>query len=165
MNIFYLSDYPHLCAEFHCDKHVVKMILETAQMLSTAHHQLDGEDAIKSIYKSTHKNHPSNVWVRENYGNYRYAWELLYHLLEQYKVRYKKTHATHRLLEPLKTRPKNISGVPVSTEPPQCMPDEYKVEGDSIQAYRNYYMGEKHFAQWKYTPTPNWWKQEGEKHG
>ena len=162
MNIFYLSDHPHLCAEYHCDKHVVKMILETAQMLSTAHHELDGEKAIEGIYRSTHKNHPSNVWVRENYGNYMYAWELLYHLLEQYKIRYKKTHATHRLLDPLSVRPKNISGMPVPTEPPQCMPDEYKVEGDSIQAYRNYYLGEKHFAQWKYTPTPNWWKQKGE---
>jgi len=159
MNIFYLSDYPHLCAEFHCDKHVVKMILETAQMLSTAHHELDGENAVEGIYKSTHKNHPSNIWVRENYGNYQYTWELLYHLLEQYKIRYKKTHATHRLLDPLSIRPKNISGMPVPTEPPQCMPDEYKVEGDSIQAYRNYYMGEKsYFAKWNYTTPPNWWQ-------
>ena len=138
MNIFYLSDHPHLCAEFHCDKHVVKMILETAQMLSTAHHELDGENAIEGIYKATHKNHPSNVWVRENYG---------------------KIHATHRLLDSLNTRPKNISGMPVPTEPPQCMPDEYKVEGDSIQAYRNYYMGEKsYFAKWNYTTPPNWWQ-------
>ena len=159
MNIFYLSDYPHLCAEFHCDKHVVKMILETAQLLSTAHHELDGENAVEGIYKSTHKNHPSNIWVRENYGNYQYTWELLYHLLEQYKIRYKKTHATHRLLDPLSIRPKNISGMPVPTEPPQCMPDEYKVEGDSIQAYRNYYMGEKsYFAKWNYTTPPNWWQ-------
>tara|TARA_R100001443_G_scaffold10317_1_gene19859 strand:- start:12624 stop:13055 length:432 start_codon:yes stop_codon:yes gene_type:complete len=135
------------------------MILETAQMLSTAHHELDGENAVEGIYKSTHKNHPSNIWVRENYGNYQYTWELLYHLLEQYKIRYKKTHATHRLLDPLSIRPKNISGMPVPTEPPQCMPDEYKVEGDSIQAYRNYYMGEKsYFAKWNYTTPPNWWQ-------
>ena len=162
MNIFYLSDYPHLCAEYHCDKHVVKMILETAQMLSTAHHELDGENAILGIYKSTHKNHPSNVWVRESYGNYHYTWSLLYYLLKEYSKRYGKIHATHRLLDPLSVRPKNIDGTPVHTEPPQCMPDEYKVKGDSIQAYRNYYLGEKHFAQWKYTPTPNWWKQKGE---
>ena len=162
MNIFYLSDYPHLCAEYHCDKHVVKMILEIAQMLSTAHHELDGEKAILGIYKSTHKNHPSNVWVRESYGNYHYTWSLLYYLLKEYSKRYGKIHATHRLLDPLSVRPKNIDGTPVHTEPPQCMPDEYKVEGDSIQAYRNYYLGEKHFAQWKYTPTPNWWKQKGE---
>ena len=128
-------------------------------MLSTAHHELDGENAVEGIYKSTHKNHPSNIWVRENYGNYQYTWELLYHLLEQYKIRYKKTHATHRLLDPLSIRPKNISGMPVPTEPPQCMPDEYKVEGDSIQAYRNYYMGEKsYFAKWNYTTPPNWWQ-------
>ena len=159
MNIFYLHSDPKTCASMHCDKHVVKMILETAQMLSTAHHELDGENAIEGIYKATHKNHPSNVWVRENYGNYHYAWSLLYYLLKEYSKRYGKIHATHRLLDPLNTRPKNISGMPVPTEPPQCMPDEYKVEGDSIQAYRNYYMGEKaYFAKWNYTTPPNWWQ-------
>ena len=49
MNIFYLHENPEICAEYHCDKHVVKMILETAQMLSTAHRIIDGELGAKFL--------------------------------------------------------------------------------------------------------------------
>ena len=76
MNIFYLHENPQRCAEMHCDKHVVKMILETAQLLSTAHHEIDGEPSIE-CYKATHKNHPSAVWARENRSNYIWLWNLL----------------------------------------------------------------------------------------
>ena len=156
MNIFYLHSDPKTCASMHCDKHVVKMILETAQMLSTAHHELDGEEAIEGIYRTTHNNQPSNVWVRENYGNYYYAWSLLYYLLKEYGKRYGKIHATHRLLEPLKTRPKNLDITPTPTEPPQCMPDEFKCD-DYVEAYRAYYRKDKRYIlQWTGRPVPEW---------
>ena len=71
MNIFYLHDDPVTCAKMHCDKHVVKMIVEYAQLLSTAHHVCDGEPKIH-CYKATHKNHPSAVWARANKHNYNY---------------------------------------------------------------------------------------------
>ena len=159
MNIFYLHSDPKTCASMHCDKHVVKMILETAQMLSTAHHELDGENGVEGLYKSTHKNHPSNVWIRNCVFNYQWAWLLLFNLLSEYSKRYGKVHATQRLRDPLSQFPENICRDSIHTEPPQCMPDEYKVENDSIQAYRNYYMGEKaYFAKWNYTAPPNWWQ-------
>ena len=70
MNIFYLSRSPVEAAKMQCDKHVVKMILETAQLLSTAHHELDGASV---AYKPTHKNHPSAVWVRSSSDHYRWT--------------------------------------------------------------------------------------------
>ena len=161
MNIFYLDSDPKICAQYHCDKHVVKMILETAQMLSTAHHVLDGDDAIDGIYRSTHKNHPSSVWVRSCEGNYNWTWLLFMHLLNEYTARYDKTHATQRLLDTLKATPKNISTVVQFSQPPQCMPEQYKVKDASMQAYRNYYMGEKAtFALWRNSDTPSWWNYE-----
>ena len=71
MNIFYLSNNTKKCAMMHNDKHVVKMILEYAQLLSTAHHELDG-DVSAVFYKPTHKNHPSAKWARDNINNYGY---------------------------------------------------------------------------------------------
>ena len=72
MNIFYLDEKPLTAARMHCDKHVVKMIIESAQMLSTAHRTLDGNDYADrmNLYKATHKNHPANIWVRESAENY-----------------------------------------------------------------------------------------------
>jgi len=161
MNIFYLDSDPKICAQYHCDKHVVKMILETAQMLSTAHHVLDGDDAIDGIYRSTHKNHPSSVWVRACEGNYKWTWLLFMHLLAEYTKRYDNVHATERLLYTLKTTPKNILRDVRTTEPPQCMPEQYKVKDASMQAYRNYYIGEKAtIAFWRHSDTPEWWSYE-----
>ena len=73
MNIFYLAHNPTDCAQMHCDKHVVKMILETAQLLSTAHH----ERGSTAPYKSTHRNHPSAVWVRSGVKQYQWAYSAL----------------------------------------------------------------------------------------
>ena len=68
MNIFYLDRNPVVAAQMMCDKHVVKMILESAQILSTAHRVLDGDEHADNVgmYKMTHKNHPSTIWVRAN---------------------------------------------------------------------------------------------------
>lgn len=152
MNIFYLDQNPIIAAWYHCDKHVVKMILETAQLLSTAHHHYGS--ATSEMYKPTHRNHPSAVWVRESRANYMWAWRLFSALCAEYTERYGKTHKTSRLLKALFNRP---DGIPTArmTEPPQCMPDEYKGD-DTVLAYRSYYRGDKRrFATWK-THEPDW---------
>ena len=161
MNIFMLDYNPIIAAQMHCDKHVVKMILESAQMLSTAHRVLDGDDYADSnkLYRATHKNHPSNVWVRKSLHNYLWLHELFVQLLLEYENRYNKVHACDRLVNKLSSAPENISdcaGEPV----PQCMPDKYKVKFDTVQAYRNYYLGEKaYFAKWSKSSVPLWWKE------
>ena len=162
MNIFMLHSSPLIAAEMHCDKHVVKMILESAQMLSTAHRVLDGDDYADAnkLYKTTHKNHPSSVWVRENHHNYQWLYLLFENLLLEYEKRYNKTHACDRLVDYLLPCPNNIDIIDYKITPlPQSMPDQYKVEDDTVQAYRNYYLGEKaHFAKWnKGTVQPDWW--------
>jgi hypothetical protein len=160
VNIFYLDREPLSAARAHCDKHCVKMILETAQLLSTAHRELDGDDYADAhgLYKATHKNHPSAVWVRESAANYRWAHQLLVELCDQYGYRYGKTHKTEQLVEPLSIPPANISTDAPFTEPPQCMPDEYK-RGDAVDAYRAYYHGGKAgFAEWRHSNPPVWWQ-------
>ena len=154
MNRFVLDYDPQIAAEYHCDKHVVKMILEEAQMLSTVHRQCgyDGDE----LYRATHKNHPCTVWAGETTANYSWSYRLLLALTEEYTMRYNKFHATERLLIPLAYPP---SAVPVGelTPFPQAMPDDCKAD-DAVQAYRDYYMLHKRgIATWKFTDTPKWW--------
>jgi len=161
MNIFYLHEEPEICAQMHNDKHCVKMILESAQMLCTAHRALDGNDKCDNLfmYKQAHLNHPSTKWVRENVYNYKWMFNLFEELCEEYTYRYEKAHTTDlKLREVLREPPLNIPMINQRrTEPPQCMPDEYK-STNTIEAYRNYYMGEKsHFCVWKNRPTPTWY--------
>lgn len=158
MNIFYLSNDPEECAQYHVDKHVVKMTLETAQLLSNAHHMLDGAQVIKPIYKLTHKNHPSAIWVRSSKEHYNWLWKLLDCLCKEYTYRYTKVHKIERegLLEILKDPPINIPNKGWLSDPTPAMPDHYKTN-TAIQSYRNYYMGDKkYFANWKHRPQPTW---------
>jgi hypothetical protein len=159
MNIFYLHNDPEICAAYHCDKHVVKMILEYAQLLSTAHHELDGVPSIE-CYKSTHKNHPSAVWARQSMHHYRWLYRLLSHTCREYTKRYNKIHATERkgIVCNLMQLPYELRSVGWE-DPPQCMPDEYK-NINVIKAYRNYYIRDKgRFATWK-NGSPFWWQQQ-----
>ena len=161
MNIFYLDHDPQIAASFHCDKHCVKMILESAQLLSTAHRILDGDEYANSVdlYKPFSPNHPSAIWVRESYDNYRWLWKLMQELCLEYNKRYEKHHAVVRksLLSALCPSPTNIEHKGF-IEPPQCMPDQYRIEGNAVQSYRDYYHGEKaHFAEWR-LGEPDWWK-------
>lgn len=156
MNIFYLSGDAEQAARMMCDKHVVKMIVETAQLLSTAHHVLDGPNAPLGIYKETHKNHPCAVWVRSSPYAYRWAYAHYAYLLKEYTARYGKFHASERLWDVLIQVPNNI---PLTewTDPPQCMPDDCKVPGDTVEAYRNYYRVHKaSIARWRNAPVPDW---------
>jgi len=141
MNIFYLDRDPVKAAKIQYNKHVVKMILESAQMLCTAHHHYDNGHNVP--YKKAHYNLPSTIWCRQNAKQYMWLYNHMLALGEEYTKRYKKTHLTiTKCKEPLKHLP---MGIPDSTftEPPQCMPDEYKVKDDSLSAYWNYYEQEK----------------------
>ncbi len=183
MNIFVLDSKPRLAAEYHCDKHVIKMILESAQLLSTAHRVLDGTECIRIspggrklkdyklddlvkdelLYKATHVNHPCAIWAREAVGNYIWLHDLFYCLCKEYTLRYNKIHLTEsKLLDLLCEYPQKISGGPI-TPFVQAMPDEYKVSDDAVTAYRNYYLNDKaDIAVWKYSQTPFWWNKNGE---
>jgi hypothetical protein len=178
MNIFYLDHDVTKCAEMHNDKHVVKMILEYAQLLSTAHRVLDGTIVVghsdtgrkqsryvlydsrdKLLYASTHINHPSAVWVRQSDKNYSWLFEMFESLLEEYTYRYGKKHACEKLVWALEVRPNNIPRGNF-TEPTPAMPDEVKIVGDSIASYRNYYINNKsHLAKWKKRPVPLWYPE------
>ena len=142
MNIFYLDKCPVKAAKYQYNKHVVKMILESAQMLCTAHHAIMGEDA-DVPYKVTHRHHPCTVWTMKSGQNY--AW-LYYHMMalgDEYTRRYGKKHLTITKCEDKLSK---LPGGILETgfeQPPQAMPDKYKHEC-SIQAYWNYYIGDKH---------------------
>ena len=156
MNIFYLDKNPDLSAQLHCDKHVVKMILEYAQMLSTAHRVLDDS---QDVYKIAHKNHPCTIWVRENKSNYKWLSMMWFFLCKEYTHRYGKTHKTEtKLLTRLLQAPKNISDGTMS-QPPQCMPEDVKTDCP-IVAYKNYYIKYKsHFAKWTKREIPKWFSE------
>ena len=142
MNIFYLDKCPHKAAELQYNKHVVKMILESAQMLCAAHHVLGSKLDIP--YKIVHKNHPSTIWTRECAANYSWLYQHMRALGDEYTKRYNKIHMSITKCKYLWRFPNDIPRTEF-TQPPQCMPDEYK-DKCSIQAYWNYYIGEKHIV-------------------
>ena len=171
MNIFYLDKNPKVAAEMHCDKHVIKMVLEYAQILSTAHRIIDGDEAgdKRGLYEIAYKNHPSTAWARLGRGNYNYLSDLWAWLGIEYTHRYGKVHKA-ATLEWLHYSPDNIPKKTLLTgltsPPPQCMPDEYKCNPnsasleDTVLAYRSYYIGEKSkFADWKNRDIPHWYAQ------
>jgi hypothetical protein len=142
MNIFYLSEDPNEAAKYMYNKHVVKMILESAQLLCTAHIISDGETA-DVPYKATHKNHPSAIWARESVSNYIWLYDHMIALGNEYTRRYGKKHLTIlKCSGALCKAPNNVTKVDL-TPMPQCMPDQYKVPGNSVEAYWNYYEAEK----------------------
>lgn len=166
MNIFILDRLPSAAARYHCDKHVVKMVVETAQLLSTAHFavsfdDVDLIDGIWSIHGSricapSHINHPCAVWARRSSANYVWLHGLGVALCEQYKKRFARQHAFQLMLEHTLASPP--PGVAESELTPfaQAMPDIYKRE-DAVEAYRIYYVAEKlRFARWRHSQKPYW---------
>jgi len=146
LNIFYLHEDPRKAAEYQYNKHVVKMILESAQMLCTAHHHYGNGDNVP--YKKAHYNHPSTIWVRENSLHYDWLYEHMMALGSEYKRRYGRTHMSIDKCGHLHEAPADIPHEPFE-QPPQAMPDEYK-DDCSLQAYWNYYIGAKRIiANWK----------------
>ena len=158
MNIFYLDRAPAKAAKYHSDKHVVKMLVESVQILSTALH-LNGHD-IPGAYKPTHKNHPCVKWVAASGLHYNWLRDLAKGLSVEYTRRYGKTHKSSLVLRLLPVMSCSYYIPNRSwTEPPQAMPDEYRCD-DTVKAYRDYYMGEKrHIAKWyKGDYKPSWYK-------
>ncbi len=178
MNIFYLDRKPQVCAEMHLDKHVVKMIIEYAQLMSTAHRVLDGEeyydktangrkikrwrlsdDREVKLMKASHINHPSAIWVRQSKNNYVWLYQMWACLLREYTHRYGKVHACARLIDVLAEIPHNLQDDDFS-EPTPAMPDECKIAGNSLASYHKYYVERKnHFAKWTKREVPLWYKE------
>ena len=177
MNIFAIDEHPVRAARQMVDKHVVKMILEAGQMLSTSHRVLDGEeyyDRTKNnrrikrwrlsderedkLWKASFVNHPCTQWTMESRMNYRWYATHALALCREYTHRYEKIHNSQALIEYLFNRePLNIKEGGL-TKFAVAMPDQYKVEC-SVESYRNYYRGEKaYFAKWKNRDTPVWWE-------
>lgn len=179
MNIFYVDRDPYVAAKYLGDKHVVKMILESTQMLCTAHRVLDGvpitfmnakgkkrtsyqfPDLKKEemLYKPTHINHPCNIWIRNSVHAYCWLYRHACCLADEYTNRYNKTHKCTDLLSTFLRRwPENIPNN-LFTHPPLAMPDQYKLT-NSIESYRNYYYHEKVLTgkiKWKDSSTiPDW---------
>ena len=175
MNLFILDKDPVKAAQLQCDKHVVKMIVESAQMLSTAHRMLDGhferrpsksgktmskywrlpDSREDTFYKAVHMHHPCTVWTMESNNNYNWHWVHFAALCDEYTYRYGKVHETFRKLNVvLSELPTNIpkNGF---REPPQCMPEDVKSES-VIEAYHKYYaVYKKDFARWTERPIPS----------
>jgi len=171
MNIFYLDEDPGQCAEWMVDRHVVKMILESAQLLSTAHRMLDGEsyqDVSKigrkvtryhhpreELYQATHINHPSCKWARESLENYQWLAKHFAHLMDEYFVRFGKHHACGKMHYLYRT-PLNIPNAKL-TKMPSAMADEYIISDDPIINYRNYYKyGKAHLHKYTNREPPFW---------
>ena len=180
MNIFVLDESPQLAARMMCDKHVVKMIVESAQMLSTAHRVLDGEQYTElsvnnrrikrwkspymlmenTLYKASFVGHPCTQWVMKNDKNYYWLTEHAYELCREYTRRYDKVHKTDDMISLIRYRkPTNIPIEDSMTPFAQAMPEKYR-NPNAVTAYRAYYLGEKKgFAKWKNTETPYWFEE------
>ena len=174
MNIFYLDNDPVKSAELHCDKHVVKMIIEYAQLMSTAHRVLDGEMYVDKtannrrikrwcladkhmeevVYKASHINHPSNIWIRSSDSHYQFVYDMFVALCNEYTHRYGRVHLTEeKLKDILQQLPNNITSADF-VDPPQAMPDDVKTS-NTVDAYQNYYrVYKKNFAKWTDRMTP-----------
>jgi hypothetical protein len=163
MNIFAVHHDPCVAATQLCDKHVVKMIVEGCQMLST-NHRLSGSHVVYTLpvklYKQAFQNHPCTVWARHNKENYMWLAEHTLELCYEYRRRYGKTHACEimshwfTIYYPLRIPDGDL------TPFAQAMPDEFKVPNDSVAAYRKYYIGAKaKIAKWKFTNPPDWYTE------
>ena len=184
MNVFVLDNDPVVAAQLQCDKHIVKMILESAQMLSTSHRMLDGIKVRRPsksgkttvnhyilhdhpyenvLYKAVHFNHPCTVWTRESLENYEWHYRHFISLCDEYKFRYGKLHLSDKLLRnALKTPPKNIRKKGLTQFPlamksnPECMFPQ-----DPVKSYRMFYQTKQdRFSMvWTKRNVPLWFKK------
>lgn len=188
MNLFYIDPDPQKCAEWSVDSHCVKMILESAQLLSTAHRILDGKPIIEErtlasgkvrnhtnyefpsvndmrntmLYKATHINHPCAIWCRDNSHNYAWTWRYLKEHCDEYTHRYGKIHKVESsgLLDMLEVLPGKIIHTSYMTPPPSAMDPKYIISQFPMENYRNYYKyGKAHLHKWKNRQPPEWIKE------
>lgn len=154
MNIFFLDANIKLCAQYHCDRHVNKMILESAQLLSSVHHFVGTGSC--DLYKPTHMNHPCAVWARQSINHYLYLLDLMDALNEEARFRYshRKVHLSLTKAQswPFPRLP-DIKFVP----PPKCVHEDFKGIADTVEAYRAYYRRDKRdIATWTLRRPPDW---------
>lgn len=179
MNIFAIDENPYIAAEMHCNAHVVKMIVESAQMLCTAHRYLDGKCAnVLSpsgrkkkewlfgdhrdyyLYKVAHVNHPSSIWTRESKENYVWHYQLFTALCDEYQYRYGKVHSTDQKLRSILSNvPLGCPSIPMTPfklamkSNPECM-----FPSDPIKSYRLFYQTKQHRFKmtWSKRTIPAW---------
>jgi len=172
VNIFVLDSDPRRAARYHCDKHVVKMVLESAQLMSTGLWLVDERRAQRlhergQLYRPTHKRHPCTLWLARSLANYRWLTRLADALVEEYHYRYaERTHASEPVID--SCRRFAFSRAAERLEPwaahrrtafAQAMPEQYRGP-NAVEAYRSYYMGEKApFCAWTKRRMPGWFKK------
>ena len=157
MNLFALDTNPEVAAQYHCDSHTVKMVLESAQILSTVGHKY----GLTPPYRATHRSHPAVLWSGENNSNLLWTIDLFKFLLKEYKFRYNKIHASTvvynwingNIIELFEKMP-----LGQMTDFVQCMPEQYR-SNNPVESYRQYYINEKaSFAKWQHgRGKPSWW--------
>lgn len=145
MNIFVVDSDPVVAARSLCDQHVCKMVLETAQMMSTI---------AGGPYKSTHAFHPCVMWLRASRSNLRWALMHGSALACEYTRRFGREHASAKILAGAGMLALDMVPDTAATEFVQCMPDAYRGP-DAVEAYRRYYRT-KQFARWRYSVAPEW---------
>jgi hypothetical protein len=183
MNLFFLHIDPKTCAQQHCDKHVVKMILELVQMMYTTHNVLKTPNLLEAkeqgiiTYRSFNPKHPTCLWIRECEANYRYAGNVAKFLCEEYTFRYGKIHTCQTHVDWLIANvPTNFQIVHYNPETVMSYNKEFQALGntpvplamyddvkypDTFKSYRMYYIVHKRrFAKWKSRPVP-WWYTSG----
>ena len=183
MNIFYLDPDTITCAQQHVDKHVVKMIFEYAQLMSTAHRVLDGTEyygktangrKIKrwlhpdpvmeaTLYKASHVKHPSGIWTRKSVQNYKWLYDMWTELNNEFMYRYNhnQPHESYRKLNEVLAKPPKHMYELGFCEPYPAMPDDVKFPS-SIKSYHQYYINYKqHLAKWTKRGAPYWYEQVG----
>lgn len=160
MNIFVLDANKTTCAQYHCDKHIVKMPLEMAQMVSFLHYDKTIYDTTNQCvmgYSKTHDKHPCTLWLKASLSNLVYGCELGIELVAEYRFRYK-TNKHQRSLDIFEHTLKNLPEMKDLglTNFALAMPEEYKI-GDAVESYRSYYKGEKsEFLKYTNRNLPNW---------
>jgi hypothetical protein len=161
MNLFILDEDVVLSAQYHCDKHIVKMPTETAQMISFVYHDKEfwNEEIPDFImqFSKTHYKHPCSIWIRESLSNFIYACKLGIELYKEYQYRYNKPDKHKRAIDifnfaianPPKIKDKGL------TKYAMAMDIQYIKFDSPIENYRCYYKeGKKHLLNWKNRKTP-----------
>jgi hypothetical protein len=156
MNIFVLDENPEVAAKMHNDKHCVKMILESAQLLCGVHHMSNQSSALEVPYKLSHKNHPCSIWARQCIENYIWLCDLGLALCEEYTYRYGKRHKSQDIIEWCLINKPDLKENGDITPFALAMPDECKTK-TAVESYRLYYLTHKRdMSTWKNRNKPEW---------
>ena len=164
MNLFYLDKDINKCVKYHCDKHVVKMVTETAQLISNVHRICPSKGRIPKFvmeYDKKHANHPHAIWLRESIENYHFLCKFGLALYNEYQYRYNNPQKHQRALQIFEWALQTNPDLPNNkfSYPPIVMNDDFKIKKDIILSYRNLYMTDKrHFMSWKNRKQPKWFK-------